>query len=163
MQRVGKLTPHQARLRAEERADEAEARARAAERETARLRAALSKERASRGANGSGTALYQLRAAVLAEPGAWTPARVRAALDGNTSTVRVPEARRLLGQLADEGSSFGGRAGAALSADAGGRACLSGGGCTPTTMTASTPTSARARGFDDPCHGDTLLRLVQKN
>ncbi|MCP9964108.1 hypothetical protein [Actinomadura madurae] len=103
VQRVGKLTPHQARLRAEERADEAEARARAAERETARLRAALSKERASRGANGSGTALYQLRAAVLAEPGAWTPARVRAALDGNTSTVRVPEARRLLGQLADEG------------------------------------------------------------
>lgn len=103
VQRVGKLTPHEARQRAEQRADQAEARARAAEREAARLRAALSKERADRAANGSGTPLDQLRAAVLAEPGAWTSQRAQAVLELHSPPVRGPEARRLLNQLADEG------------------------------------------------------------
>ncbi|TDD31658.1 hypothetical protein E1287_25700 [Actinomadura sp. KC06] len=96
VQRVGKVTPHQARKAAEERAD-------SAEREIERLRQELSRTRAAHATDHPDDPLDVLRAAVQTETGPWTSQRAQAALTGATRHVRGQEARRLLNQLADEG------------------------------------------------------------
>ncbi|MFE9099768.1 hypothetical protein [Actinomadura geliboluensis] len=96
VQRLGKLTPHEARGLAEDRAAKAE-------REAERLRQELSRARAALAAGRDGHPLDVLRTAVQSEPGPWTSQRAQAALEGLDHPVRGPHARWLLNQLADEG------------------------------------------------------------